>query len=84
MLHTILFTTISSLTVGDWHFHGYGLLMMFIFISHGLTFEQFLIIYFHSTPVSEYTYYKNYKLLKLWALIPFVISPMALIYGNWR
>ena len=76
------FTAISSLIVVDWYFHGYGLLIMFVFISLGLTFEQFSRIYFPSTPVSNYTSYKKNKLLKLWALILFVMSPMALIYGN--
>ena len=76
------FTAISSLIVVDWYFHGFGLLIMFVFISLGLTFEQFSRIYFPSTPVSDYTSYKKYKLIKLWALILFVMSPMALIYGN--
>ena len=76
------FTAISSLIVVDWYFHGYGLLIMFIFISLGLTFEQLSKIYFPSTPVSDYTSYKKNKLIKLGALILFVMSPMALIYGN--
>jgi hypothetical protein len=76
------FISIVSLIVVDWYFHGYGLLFMFVFISLGLILEQLSRIYFPTTMVNNYVCYKKNKLLKLWALILFVMSPIALIYGN--
>lgn len=76
------FISIVSLIVVDWYFYGYGLLFMFVFISLGLILEQFSRIYFPTTTVNNYISYKKNKLLKLSALILFVMSPIALIYGN--
>jgi len=76
------FVAIVSLIIVDWYFHGYGVLIMFVFISMGLIFNQLSKIYFPIATVSNYVAYKNNKLLKLLALILFVMSPMALIYGN--
>ena len=76
------FISIVSLIVVDWYFHGYGLLTMFVFISIGLIFEQLSRIYFPTITVNNYISYKKNKLLKLCALILFVISPIALIYSN--
>lgn len=76
------FIAIASLIVVDWYFHGYGLLIMFIFISFGLIFHQLEVIYFPSSQVNDYKTYKKNKLLKLCSLILFVMSPMSLIYGT--
>lgn len=76
------FISIVLLIVVDWYFHGYGLLIMFVFISIGLIFEQLSRIYFPTIAVNNYIFYKKNKLLKLCALILFVMSPIALIYNN--
>lgn len=76
------FISIISLIVVDWYLHGYGLLVMFVFISLGLMFEHFSRIYFPTTTVNNYISFKKNKLLKLSALILFVMSPIALIYAN--
>lgn len=76
------FIAIISLIVVDWYFHDYGLLIMFIFISLGLIFDQLSKLYSPPNTVYNYIFYKKNKLLKLCSLILFVMSLPALIYGN--
>ncbi|WP_068786698.1 hypothetical protein [Paenibacillus phocaensis] len=74
---------IPALIIVDWYAPGYGLLVMFCFISLGLIFDQLARIYFPAVSVNRYQAYKKNRLLKMGALLLFVMSPMALIYvGN--
>ncbi|WP_178021971.1 hypothetical protein [uncultured Paenibacillus sp.] len=53
---------------------------MFSFIILGLIFDQLARIYFPSVSVSSYPAYKKNRLLKMYALLLFMMSPAALIY----
>lgn len=74
--------SIISLVVVNWYFYGYGILFMLVFISIGLIFDQISRIYFPATAVNNYDYYKKNRLLKMWGLVLFILSPIALIYSS--
>lgn len=73
---------IPSLIVVDWYLYGYGLLCMFAFACIGLIFDQIIRITYPTVAIKDSSLYRKNKILKLLSLILFVMSPMALIYGN--
>ena len=71
-----------SLVIVDWYMHGSGLLCMFAFACIGLIFDQIIRITYPTTAITDNSLYRKNKILKLLSLVLFVMSPMALIYGN--
>lgn len=74
--------SIPSLIVVDWFYKGYGLLVMFIFLTIGLVFDQIMRMKYPHRMLAPLQNYRTNKLLNLFALILFVQAPIALIYGN--
>jgi len=73
---------IPLLVIVNWYFYGYGLLSMFVSVCIGLIFDQIIRISYPTFTVSNYSLYKKNKIMKLFALILFVMSPMVFVYGN--
>ncbi|WP_368234338.1 hypothetical protein [Anaerotruncus rubiinfantis] len=73
---------VPSLIITDWHYKGYGILVMFLFLTIGLILDQIIRLKFPVTSVTPMHNYRKNKLLNILALILFVQSPMGLIFGN--
>lgn len=73
---------IPSLIVIDWYYKGYGILMMFIFLTIGLVLDQIIRLKFPISAVSPLNSYRKNKILNVVSLVLFVQSPMGLIFGN--
>lgn len=73
---------VPSLIIVDWYYKGYGVLALFAFCSLGLVFDQLLRRNYPQQPVTPLENYRTNKLLNLIALVLFVQSPMALIFGD--
>ena len=74
--------SIPLLILINWYFFDFGLLAMFISIAAGLIFDQIRRIFYPNFTVDSLKLYRRNKTLKLIALLLFLLSPMALIYGN--
>ncbi|MGN6715528.1 hypothetical protein [Anaerocolumna jejuensis] len=73
---------VPSLIITDWYYKGFGILMMFIFLTIGLVLDQIIRLKFPVSVVSTLNNYKINKVLNIVSLVLFVQSPMGLIYGN--
>lgn len=73
---------IPALIIVDWFYTGYGILMMFILATIGLVLDQVVHRNFPRDIVTPLSNYRTNKLLNIVALVLFVQSPMALIFGN--
>ncbi len=74
--------SIPALIVVDWFYDGYGILVMFALATVGLVLDQLLRMKYPSRTVTPLSNYHKNKLLGIIALVLFVQSPMALIFGN--
>lgn len=73
---------IPSLIITDWYYKGYGILVMFLFLTIGLILDQIVRLKFPVSKVTPIGNYRKNKVLNVIALILFVQSPMGLIFGN--
>ncbi len=73
---------LPALIVTDWYLKGFGLLVMVSLGAAGLALYQLTQICWPPYAVDNTAAYKRNKQLKLSALLLFVMSPMALVYGN--
>ncbi|SHK82886.1 hypothetical protein SAMN02745136_03432 [Anaerocolumna jejuensis DSM 15929] len=73
---------VPSLIITDWYYKGYGIFMMFIFLTIGLVLDQIIRLKFPVSVGSPLNNYKINKILNIVSLVLFVQSPMGLIYGN--
>lgn len=73
---------IPALIVVDWFYKGYGIGVMFFLLTIGLVCDQMMRRSFPNCNVTPIKNYRTNKLLNLFALVLFVQSPMALVYGN--
>ncbi|WP_019910518.1 hypothetical protein [Paenibacillus sp. HW567] len=73
---------IPSLIISDWYYKGYGILVMFIFLTIGLILDQITRLKFPVSVVSPLNNYRKNKILNIFSLILFIQSPIGLIYGN--
>ncbi|WP_313757406.1 hypothetical protein [Tissierella sp.] len=73
---------IPSLIITDWHYKGYGILVMFMFLTIGLVLDQVIRLKFPMLSVTPIGNYQKNKLINIFALILFVQSPIGLIFGN--
>jgi hypothetical protein len=55
---------------------------MFAFACIGLIFDQIFRITYPTTAIPDISLYRKNKIMKLLSLVLFVMSPMALVYGN--
>ncbi|SDO14638.1 hypothetical protein [Acetanaerobacterium elongatum] len=73
---------LPALIVTDWYLKGFGLLVLFILLAAGLIFDQLARIYYPAYTVDNPAAFRRHRLLQLYTLILFLMSPMAVVYGN--
>ena len=73
---------IPALIIVDWYYKGFGIFVMFALLTIGLACDQIIRMKYPGISVASLQKYRANRLLHLFALILFVQSPMALIFGN--
>lgn len=79
---TAFVLAIPALIIVDWFYRDYGIGVMFLLLTMGLVCDQVIRRNFPKGKVTPLKNYRINKLLNLLALVLFLQSPMALIYGN--
>jgi hypothetical protein len=74
--------SIPALIIIDWYFTGFGILGMFALLTLGLVLDQAIRLKFPVFVVSPQENYRKNRILNIFALVLFLQSPMALIFGN--
>ncbi|CDM68403.1 putative membrane protein [Clostridium bornimense] len=74
--------SIPALIIVDWFYSGYGILVMFILLSIGVVCDQLIRMKFPKNKVIPLHNYRANRVMNIFAVVLFLLSPMALIYGN--